>query len=96
MREEPESPAQEWSIRVPEGPPFVYDPRVHSRDYVRAQADRYPPEVADSIMRQAADLERRAVALGYQLASAEHGMEEVRDTHYPRYETPHERHPQND
>ena len=97
MSEEAQSPARDWSIRLPGLPPFVYDPRVHSRTYVQALADRYSPEAVGDIMRQADELERRAVALGYQLATEAHGLDEALGSHTPPFEPPGEHlHPQHD
>ena len=77
MQDAPSSSAKAWTIYPGDEPPFIYDPRVHSRMYVEAMAERYPPEVAASVLEQADALERRALAEGYALATEEHGLDEV-------------------
>ncbi len=66
---------RDWLIRTAGVPPFVYDPRVHSRRYVWAYLDRVgaSPMEAEDVLRQARELEERAVALGYELASEKFG-----------------------
>ena len=87
MTEEPTSPAEEWLIRPAQPAPFVYDPRVHTRLYVREYAERVSAQILQDILEQADELDRRAVARGYQLASEEH-VEEVSQAHPPRFEPP--------
>ena len=77
MPEQTPSTPKQWTIQPGDLTPFVYDPRVHSRRYVLAQIDRYPPDVADSILRQAEELEAQALGLGFSLADQKHGTEEV-------------------
>jgi hypothetical protein len=77
MQDAPSSSAKAWLIYPGDAPPFLYDPRVHSRMYVEAMAEHYPPEFADSIFEQADALERRAAAEGHALATEEHGLDEV-------------------
>jgi hypothetical protein len=57
--------ARAWLIQTTEIPPFIYDPLVHSRDYVMAyleQAGASEAEVAN-VLRQAEALEERAQRL---------------------------------
>ena len=42
----------------------------------------------DEVLSLARDLEQRALAQGYALAEAEHGLDEVLDTHSPRFTPP--------
>jgi hypothetical protein len=77
MQDAPSSSALAWTIYPGDAPTFVYDPRVHSRMYVEAMAERYSPEIAASILEQADALERRALLDGSPLATAEHGLDEV-------------------
>jgi hypothetical protein len=75
MTEEAPSSATDWWIRRAGVPAFVYDPRVHSRHYVVAYLERLhaEPDEVEDILTQAEALERQAIALGYNLARAEHG-----------------------
>ena len=96
MTEEERGPDGNWWIR-PEGRmPFVYDPRVHSRLYLRTHLQnlRVSPTEAEAILAEAAELERGALALGYALAEDEHGLDEVTGHHPHRYEEPLEVRPQ--
>jgi len=72
--------AGDWMIHPGDQAPFVYDPRVHSPAYVWALSERYSPDVAQDILRQAAELNRRARAMGYDLAVEQHGLDEVLST----------------
>ncbi len=80
--------ATDWLIHPGDESPFVYFPRVHSRAYVEALAEYYPPEVADDILRQADALEQRARALGYSLAEDEHGLDEALPSELAPYSPP--------
>ncbi|HLI27311.1 MAG TPA: hypothetical protein VKZ60_09580 [Chloroflexota bacterium] len=54
--------ARAWLIQTTEIPPFIYDPLVHSREYVLAyleQAGASEAEVAN-VLRQVEALEERA------------------------------------
>jgi hypothetical protein len=77
MTEEAPISGAGWWLRPAELPAFVYDPRVHSRRYVLAYLERAgaSPMEAEDVLRQAEALEQRALALGYDLATAEHGTE---------------------
>jgi hypothetical protein len=83
-------PPGDWWIRPATLPAFAYDPRVHSRLYVLQYLERAGATEAevDEVISIARDLERRAVAQGYALAEAEHGLDEVLDTHSPRFTPP--------
>jgi hypothetical protein len=79
-----------WWIRTATLPAFAYNPRVHSRLYVLNYLERAgatDAEVAE-VLARARDLEQQALAQGYALAEAEHGMDEVLDTHSPRFTPP--------
>jgi hypothetical protein len=79
-----------WWIRPATLPAFAYNPRVHSRLYVLnylGRAGATDAEV-DEVLSLARDLEQRALAEGYALAEAEHGLDEVLDTHSPRFTPP--------
>jgi hypothetical protein len=88
MEGAPAGSAREWMIYPGDESPFVYNPRVHSHLYVQALAERYPAEVAESILQQAAELEARAKALGYSTAVEEHGLDEVLGPELPPYTEP--------
>jgi hypothetical protein len=57
--------ARAWLIQTTEILPFIYDPLVHSREYVLAYLDETgaSPEERENVLRQADDLEARARAL---------------------------------
>ena len=90
MSEESRSPAEEWMIRPAELPPLLYDPRVHSRQYVLAYLDRTgaSPQERDGVLRQADELEQRALALGYPLATEAFGLDESLPAHTPPFTPP--------
>ncbi|HEY7067980.1 MAG TPA: hypothetical protein VII06_41395 [Chloroflexota bacterium] len=90
MVETEQVPPGGWWIRPTTLPAFAYDPRFHSRLYVLNYLERAGATEAEvnEVIRSARDLEQQAVALGYDLAEAEHGMDEVLDTHSPRFTPP--------
>ena len=77
-------------IRSSTLPAFAYDPRVHSRRYVEAYLDRVDAtdEEADEVLARAVEIERQALALGYELAELEHGLDEATGTLGPRFTPP--------
>ena len=77
-----------WLIHPGDGSPFLYDPRVHSRAYVQALAEHYPPDVMASILDQARKLEQQALDLGDPLAEEEHGMDEALPSPPPTFSDP--------
>ena len=83
-------PPGDWWIRPATLPAFAYDPRVHSRLYVLNYLERAgaTDAEAEEVVRLAHELEQRALAQGYDLAEAEHGLDEVLDTHSPRFTPP--------
>ena len=88
MAETPLPAATEWLIHPGDESPFVYYPPVHSLAYVEALAEYYAPEVADDILRQAAELRQRARALGFTLAEDEHGMDAALPAEQAPYSPP--------
>jgi hypothetical protein len=74
--ETPDS-VQQWWIRPGELPDVLYDPRVHSREYIEAYLERTnaSPLEREEVLRQADELEQRALALGYALADEEFEIE---------------------
>jgi hypothetical protein len=90
MNEAVQEPVFDPWIRPATLPPFAYDPRFHSRNYVEAYLDRVDAtdEEADEVLSRAVEIERQAVALGYELAEAEHGLDEATGTHGPRFTPP--------
>jgi hypothetical protein len=83
-------PPGNWWIRPATLPAFAYDPRVHSRLYVMNYLGRAGATEAevDEVVRLARELEQLALAQGFALAEAEHGLDEVLDTHSPRFTPP--------
>jgi hypothetical protein len=83
-------PAGDWWIRPATLPAFAYDPRVHSRLYVMKYLGRAGATKAEvrEVIGLAWELEKLAVAQGYTLAETEHGLDEVLDTHSPRFTPP--------
>jgi hypothetical protein len=65
MSQEPANVARAWLIQTTEIPPFIYDPLVHSREYVLAYLEETgaSPAEVENVLRQAAELEARARAL---------------------------------
>ncbi|MBX5491178.1 MAG: hypothetical protein IRZ14_08455 [Chloroflexi bacterium] len=57
--------AKAWLIQTTEIPPFIYDPLVHSRDYIMAYLEETGASEAEiaNVLRQAEELEARARAL---------------------------------
>jgi hypothetical protein len=88
MEERSAPAATDWLIRPGDESPFVYYPPIHSRAYVEALAEYYSPEVADDVLRQAVELERRAQTLGYTLAEDEHGLDEALPSELAPYTPP--------
>ena len=90
MTETEHLPAGDWWIRPATLPAFTYDPRVHSRLYVLQYLERAgaTEAEADEVVRLARELEQRALALGYTLAESKHSLDEVLDTHSPRFTPP--------
>ena len=65
MSQENPEVAKTWLIHTTEVPPFIYDPLVHSREYVLAylaETGASDSEI-DNVLRQADELEERSRAL---------------------------------
>ena len=62
MSQENPSIARAWLIQTTEIPPFIYDPLVHSRDYVTAYLEETGASEQEkaNVLRQARELEQRA------------------------------------
>ncbi len=90
MNRPDDQPAVDWWIRTSTLPPFLYDPRFHSRRYVEAYLERVEatPEEVDEVLHHSVELERHALALGYDLAEMEHGLDEVSGGAGPRFTPP--------
>jgi hypothetical protein len=90
MVETEQLPPGDWWIRPATLPAFAYDPRVHSRLYVLNYLERAGATDAEAaeVIGIARELEQLALAQGYALAEAEHGLDEVLDTHSPRFTPP--------
>lgn len=65
MSQETPEVAKSWLIHTTEIPPFIYDPLVHSREYVMAYLEETgaSPAEVENVLRQAEELEQRARAL---------------------------------
>ncbi len=90
MSEPVREPAWDPWVRPSTLPAFAYDPRLHSRKYVEEYLDRVEatPEEVEEVLRRAVEIERQAVARGYLLAQAEHGLDEATGTQGPRFTPP--------